>query len=174
MTNPTNQIEIIMSVQRRRRWAASEKVRMVDETQPCRKWLFRRVSEGGRVRTYPFTYPKCAQKKSANPRSGTGRAGWSIIEDRGRELESSRSWTRRTTLIWRPAASRRSRTTSSCGSSTVVVRVRELRSVPTWERIALEIAPALLVKATPPAHHGLPVSAGWPPDADGSRHDGAS
>ena len=32
MTNPTNQIEIITSVQRRRRWAASEKVRMVEET----------------------------------------------------------------------------------------------------------------------------------------------
>jgi hypothetical protein len=34
MTNPTNQIEIITSVQRRRRWAASEKVRMV-EAPPC-------------------------------------------------------------------------------------------------------------------------------------------
>ena len=32
MTNSTNQIEIITSVQRRRRWAASEKVRMVEET----------------------------------------------------------------------------------------------------------------------------------------------
>jgi transposase len=32
MTNPTNQIGIITSVQRRRRWAASEKVRMVEET----------------------------------------------------------------------------------------------------------------------------------------------
>ena len=32
MTNPTNQIEIITSVQRRRRWTPSEKVRMVEET----------------------------------------------------------------------------------------------------------------------------------------------
>jgi hypothetical protein len=40
MTNPTNQIEIITSVQRRRRWGASEKVRMVEETKPCRKCLF--------------------------------------------------------------------------------------------------------------------------------------
>ena len=32
MTNPTNHIEIITSVQRRRRWTASEKVRMVEET----------------------------------------------------------------------------------------------------------------------------------------------
>ena len=32
MSNPTNHIEIITSVQRRRRWTASEKVRMVEET----------------------------------------------------------------------------------------------------------------------------------------------
>ena len=32
MTNPTNRVEIITSVQRRRRWTASEKVRMVGET----------------------------------------------------------------------------------------------------------------------------------------------
>ena len=32
MSNPTNYIEIITSVQRRRRWTASEKVRMVEET----------------------------------------------------------------------------------------------------------------------------------------------
>src|SRR5438132_9912859 len=32
MTNSTNRVEVITSVQRRRRWAASEKVRMVEET----------------------------------------------------------------------------------------------------------------------------------------------
>ncbi len=32
MTNPTNHVEIITSVQRRRRWTAAEKVRMVEET----------------------------------------------------------------------------------------------------------------------------------------------
>src|SRR5207245_4717561 len=32
MTNPTDRIEIIASVQRRRRWTASEKVRIVEET----------------------------------------------------------------------------------------------------------------------------------------------
>jgi transposase len=32
MTNSTNRVEIITSVQRRRRWTASEKVRMVEET----------------------------------------------------------------------------------------------------------------------------------------------
>ena len=32
MTSPTERIEIITSVQRRRRWTASEKVRMVEET----------------------------------------------------------------------------------------------------------------------------------------------
>jgi hypothetical protein len=32
MTNPTDCVEIITSVQRRRRWTASEKVRMVEET----------------------------------------------------------------------------------------------------------------------------------------------
>ena len=32
MSNPTNHIEIITSVQRRRRWTASEKVRMIEET----------------------------------------------------------------------------------------------------------------------------------------------
>src|ERR1700748_2745625 len=32
MTNPPNRIEVITSVQRRRRWTASEKVRMVEET----------------------------------------------------------------------------------------------------------------------------------------------
>jgi transposase len=32
MSNPTNHIEIITSVQRRRSWTASEKVRMVEET----------------------------------------------------------------------------------------------------------------------------------------------
>src|SRR5579872_1613423 len=32
MTNPTNHIEVVTSVQRRRRWTASEKVRMVEET----------------------------------------------------------------------------------------------------------------------------------------------
>jgi transposase-like protein len=32
MTNSTDRIEIITSVQRRRRWTASEKVRMVEET----------------------------------------------------------------------------------------------------------------------------------------------
>ena len=32
MTNPTNHVEIITSVQRRRRWTASEEVRMVEET----------------------------------------------------------------------------------------------------------------------------------------------
>src|SRR5262249_54008916 len=32
MSNPTDRVEIITSVQRRRRWAAAEKVRMVEET----------------------------------------------------------------------------------------------------------------------------------------------
>jgi len=32
MTHPSDRIEVITSVQRRRRWAASEKVRMVEET----------------------------------------------------------------------------------------------------------------------------------------------
>jgi transposase-like protein len=32
MTNSTNRVEIITSVQRRRRWMAAEKVRMVEET----------------------------------------------------------------------------------------------------------------------------------------------
>jgi transposase-like protein len=32
MSNPTNHIEIITSVQWRRRWTACEKVRMVEET----------------------------------------------------------------------------------------------------------------------------------------------
>src|SRR3954470_22555537 len=32
MTNSTNRVEIITSVQRRRRWTAPEKVRMVEET----------------------------------------------------------------------------------------------------------------------------------------------
>ena len=32
MTNPLNRIEVVTSVQRRRRWTASEKVRMVEET----------------------------------------------------------------------------------------------------------------------------------------------
>ena len=32
MSNPTDRVEIITSVQRRRRWTASEKVRMVEET----------------------------------------------------------------------------------------------------------------------------------------------
>jgi transposase len=32
MINPTDRVEIITSVQRRRRWTASEKVRMVEET----------------------------------------------------------------------------------------------------------------------------------------------
>jgi hypothetical protein len=32
MTNPANRVEIITSVQRRRRWTASEKVRIVEET----------------------------------------------------------------------------------------------------------------------------------------------
>jgi hypothetical protein len=40
MSNPTNHLEIITSVQRRRRWTASEKVGMVEETKPCRKCLF--------------------------------------------------------------------------------------------------------------------------------------
>src|SRR5262245_60628972 len=32
MSNPAHRVEIITSVQRRRRWTASEKVRMVEET----------------------------------------------------------------------------------------------------------------------------------------------
>ena len=32
MSNPPNRIEVVTSVQRRRRWTASEKVRMVEET----------------------------------------------------------------------------------------------------------------------------------------------
>ena len=32
MSNPTDRVEIVTSVQRRRRWTASEKVRMVEET----------------------------------------------------------------------------------------------------------------------------------------------
>ena len=32
MTNRSNRIEVITSVQRRRRWSASKKVRMVEET----------------------------------------------------------------------------------------------------------------------------------------------
>jgi transposase len=32
MTNPLNRFEVVTSVQRRRRWTASEKVRMVEET----------------------------------------------------------------------------------------------------------------------------------------------
>src|SRR5215212_7667684 len=32
MTNPSDRIEIVTSVQRRRRWTAAEKVRLVEET----------------------------------------------------------------------------------------------------------------------------------------------
>ena len=32
MINPPNRMEVVTSVQRRRRWSASEKVRMVEET----------------------------------------------------------------------------------------------------------------------------------------------
>ena len=32
MTNPSNRVEVITSIQRRRRWTALEKVRMVEET----------------------------------------------------------------------------------------------------------------------------------------------
>jgi transposase len=32
MTNPSNRLEVITSIQRRRRWTALEKVRMVEET----------------------------------------------------------------------------------------------------------------------------------------------
>ena len=32
MSNPPNRIEVVTSIQRRRRWTASEKVRMVEET----------------------------------------------------------------------------------------------------------------------------------------------
>ena len=32
MSNPTDRVEVITSVQRRRRWTASEKLRMVEET----------------------------------------------------------------------------------------------------------------------------------------------
>jgi transposase len=32
MANPPNRIEVVTSLQRRRRWTASEKVRMVEET----------------------------------------------------------------------------------------------------------------------------------------------
>jgi hypothetical protein len=51
MTNPPNRFEVVTSVQRRRRWTASEKVRMVEETfEPgmtvnyarwCVKYLYR-------------------------------------------------------------------------------------------------------------------------------------
>jgi len=38
MSNPTDRVEIITSVQRRRRWAASEKLRIVEETfEPGRR-----------------------------------------------------------------------------------------------------------------------------------------
>ena len=45
MTNSPNRIEVVTSVQRRRRWTASEKVRMVEECitrslQPSRKATF--------------------------------------------------------------------------------------------------------------------------------------
>ena len=40
MTKPTDRVEIITSVQRRRRWTASEKVRMVEQTlEPGRTQL---------------------------------------------------------------------------------------------------------------------------------------
>jgi hypothetical protein len=49
------------------------------------KVAFTRVSEGGRVLTHPFTYPKL---RSADPRNGLSARsrGRSIVEDRGREL----------------------------------------------------------------------------------------
>jgi hypothetical protein len=57
MSNPTNFVEVITSVQRRRRWTASEKVR-VDPTQPCGKYLFTGLSDDGLGLSHPFSHPK--------------------------------------------------------------------------------------------------------------------
>src|SRR5262249_4656368 len=46
MTNPADRVEIITSVQRRRCWTASEKVRIVEETFD---WLYRYADAGERL-----------------------------------------------------------------------------------------------------------------------------
>ena len=77
MSNPTNHIEIITSVQRRRRWTASEKVRMVEETQRRRKWLFTRVSVEQSALVYPPVFPKIALRFRAQ-RDGRGRSDFDL------------------------------------------------------------------------------------------------
>ena len=75
MTNPTNQIEIITSVQRRRRWAALEKVRMVDPTHTCRKCLVTGLSDEGLGLSHPFSHPKCVSRYIAAPASARIEVG---------------------------------------------------------------------------------------------------
>ena len=71
MSNPTNHVEIVTSVQRRRRWTASEKVRMVEETfEPG----MTRVSLGG-----------SPARRCAEPAVHVAPIGGARQSDRGRQ-----------------------------------------------------------------------------------------
>ena len=90
MTNSTNRVEIITSVQRRRRWTAPEKVRMVEETfepgmtvslvarrhgvAPNQLFTWRRLvaqgsltAAGSGEEVVPASAPKCARNTDSPP-----------------------------------------------------------------------------------------------------------
>jgi transposase-like protein len=88
MSNPANRIEVVTSVQRRRRWTASEKVRMVEETFEPGMTVSLVARRHGVAPNHLFTsrHTKCSRRiartstmqSSSNGTSSS--AHWSILD----------------------------------------------------------------------------------------------
>src|SRR6266566_5072061 len=86
MTNSTNRVEIITSVQRRRRWTAPEKVRMVEETFEAVEYRF------GQVNRLPVTIEWLSDNGSCYVAGDTRSFARDIgLEPRTTPLESPQS-----------------------------------------------------------------------------------
>jgi hypothetical protein len=74
MTNSTNRVEIITSVQRRRRWTAPEKVRMVEETFEPGMTVSLVARRHGVAQEIDFCVPSFASSSKVEPRQAPAGA----------------------------------------------------------------------------------------------------
>src|SRR5262249_36328381 len=94
MANPPNRIEVVTSVQRRRRWAASEKVRMVAETFALGMTVSLVAREHGVATKQQFTWRRLVAQGSLTA-AGRGEevvpaSGYWALQNQVRELHRLR------------------------------------------------------------------------------------
>ena len=76
MSNPADRVEIITSVQRRRRWTAPEKVRMIEETFEPGMTVSLVARRHGVAANQLFTSAGGARQPDRGRQRGRGRAGF--------------------------------------------------------------------------------------------------